>query len=373
MLVINWMDLANPLAGGAEVQLVELFTRFVARGDRVTLLSSGFQGAKREDNYQGIRIIRSGTRTTFNFTVPRLVRHLDRLEHFDLIVEDINKVPFFTPLYSKKPLLIIIPHLFGATVFRETNPLFASYVYLMERPIPLIYRHALFSVVSESTKQDLISRGISPERIHVVHCGVDHTRYSYDPEVQKFSKPTILCVARVKKYKSIDVIIRAMPEVMNAVTDVQLVIVGSGDYLSALKHLTQKMKLTDRVTFTGYVREEDKVDWMRKSHVIVNPSPKEGWGLTNIEANACGTPAVASDAPGLRDSVQDGETGLLFPYGDTHTLALKLDSILHDNNLREKLSKNAISRAQTFTWDDSAQKTTVMVDELMSQSVRNNS
>ena len=357
--------MANPLSGGAEVQLTEIFTRFITRGDRITLLSSGFRGAKREDNYRGIRIVRTSTREIFNFAVPHLVRRLEQGEHYDLIVEDINKIPFFTPLYIKKPLLVIIPHLFGATVFREINPLVASYVYLMERPIPIVYRHALFTVDSESTKHDLIHRGIQRERIRVVYCGVDHTAYSHVPSVSKFSQPTILCVARVKKYKSIDVVIRAIPEVVNAVPDVRLVIVGSGDYLSALQHLTYKMKLTDRVTFTGYVSEEEKVDWMRRSHVIVNSSPKEGWGLTNIEANACGTTAVASDVPGLRDSVRDGETGLLFPYGNTHALALTLIRILRDDALRGKLSHNAISWAQTFTWDDSAQKTMAVVDELM--------
>ena len=111
---------------------------------------------------------------------------------------------------------------------------------------------------------------------------------------------------------------------------------------------------------------EKKVDWMRRSHIIVNPSPKEGWGLTNIEANACGTPAVASDADGLRDSVSDGETGLLFPYGNHTILAEQIVRILSDDELRERLTKSAVSWAQKFTWDVCAHNTMEVVEEIFS-------
>ena len=169
ILLVNWMDMANPQAGGAEVHLTEIFRRFVQRGDDVTLVSSGFKGGGEKDEYEGIRIVRTGTRETFNFTVPWLIRRLERSEHFDLVVEDINKVPLYTPLYLKKPLLVVIPHLFGSTVYREINPLFASYVYLMECPIPWVYRNTCFEVISESTSRDLENRGIDPRLISVVH------------------------------------------------------------------------------------------------------------------------------------------------------------------------------------------------------------
>ncbi|MBA7483787.1 D-inositol-3-phosphate glycosyltransferase [subsurface metagenome] len=365
ILLVNWMDMANPMAGGAEVHLTEIFSRFVERGDDVTLVSSGFKGGGERDEFRGIRILRTGTRETFNFAVPRLLRRLERTEHFDLVVEDINKIPFFTPLYLKKPLLVLIPHLFGTTVFRETNPMLASYVYLLERPIPRMYRHAVFEVISESTARDIERRGIDSERIRVVHCGMDHDMYFHDPSVKKFDRPTVLYLGRIKRYKSIDVIIRAFPEVAGAVPDARLAIVGSGDNIAELKSLVNKLKQTGRVVFTGFVTEEEKVDWMRRSHVIVNTSPKEGWGLTNIEANACGTPAVATDADGLRDSVKDGETGLLFPYGDCHALAQKLVRILSDDLLRQKFAENALEWSKTFTWEKAAEKTMGIVDGIV--------
>jgi glycosyltransferase involved in cell wall biosynthesis len=365
ILLVNWMDMANPQAGGAEVHITEIFSRFVARGDQVTMMASGFPGCTRTDEYKGIRIIRTGTRETFNFNAPGLLRKLDRAENFDLVVDDINKVPLFTPLYLKKPVLAVIPHLFGKAVYQETNFVFASYVYLMEFPIPQVYRNAMFEVISDSTGRDIARRGIRPERIRVVHCGMDHSTYKFDPSAAKFDRPTILYVGRIKRYKSVDVIIRALPEVAVKIPDARLVIVGSGDNIDELKQLAKSLGVAERVVFTGFVSTGEKVDWMRRSHVIVNPSPREGWGLTNIEANACGTVAVASDADGLRDSVKDGETGLLFPYGDHRALAKHLTAILSDDKLRERLTRNAVTWALSFTWEKAAQETMEIADRMM--------
>lgn len=362
ILLVNWMDMANPASGGAEVHLTEIFRRFVDRGDDVSLVCSGFSGGGPEDDYHGIRIYRTGSRETFNFTAPPLIRSLAASENVDIVVDDINKVPLFTPLYVRKPVLAVIPHLFGSAVFKETNPVFASYVWLMERPLARVYRNAVFEVISESTGRDLEHRGISSDRIRVVHCGMDHDRYRLDPAVGKFDTPTILYVGRIKRYKSVDVIIRALPAVMERVPDVRLAVVGSGDGVPALQQLAASLGIGGRVTFTGFVTEDKKVDWMRRSHVIVNPSPKEGWGLTNIEANACGTPAVASDADGLRDSVIDGETGLLFPYGDHGALAEKLLAVLADDRYRRRLTDAALVRAGTFTWERAAEETMKIVD-----------
>ena len=361
------MDMANPVAGGAEVHLTEIFRRFVDRGDKVTLVSSGFEGGSSLDDYHGIRIIRTGTRETYNFSVPRLVRKLDRQENFDIVVEDINKVPLFTPLYLKKPILVTIPHLFGTSVFRETNPLVASYVYLMERPIPFVYRHAFFEVISESTASDLEQRGIAPDKISVVHCGMDHETYHVETGIEKFDQPTILYVGRLKRYKGVDIAVRALPLIRKHIPEARVVIVGSGDGLNELKKLCRKLSIIDNVVFTGYVTTAEKVNWMRRSHVIVNPSPKEGWGLTNIEANACGTIAVASDTDGLRDSVRDGETGLLFPYGDQKALAGQVIKLFDDTDMRERFTKNALSWVKRFTWDGTAGKTMEIVEKIVKQ------
>lgn len=365
VLLINWMDLTNPQAGGAEVHIVEIFKRFVERGDDVTFVTSNYPGGLKCDIADGMTIYRSGTRETFNFTAPHLIRKLAKERQFDIVVEDINKVPLFTPLFVSQPVLVIIPHLFGTAVFKETNPLFASYVYLLERSMPHVYRNAMFEVISESTYRDIQNRGISPDNIRIAHCGVDHDTYNFDATVPKFDQPTVLYVGRIKKYKSVDVMIRSMPLVLKQVPNARAVVVGDGDGVASLQKLAADLGIAGHVEFTGFVSTSEKVDYMRRSHVIVNPSPKEGWGLTNIEANACGTVAVASDTDGLRDSVRDGETGLLFPYGDYVACADRIVRILTDTAEQDRLTGNALTWAAGFTWDRTARLTMDIADEMV--------
>ena len=117
ILVINWQDITNPLGGGAEVHLHEIFRRIVKNGHKVTLLCSKYIGSLDEEIVDGIRILRRGNRNTFNFTVPGVYRELIQENDFDIVFDDINKIPFFTPLFVKKPLVAIVHHFFGKTIF----------------------------------------------------------------------------------------------------------------------------------------------------------------------------------------------------------------------------------------------------------------
>ncbi|MFH1754759.1 MAG: glycosyltransferase family 4 protein, partial [Candidatus Latescibacterota bacterium] len=139
LLAVNWRDLKNPEAGGAEVHLQEILTRLAAKGHEVTLFCANFAGGGREDSYDGINVQRRGTWYNANYVLPYEVRSYLKDNECDIVVEDINKIPFFLPMFVKQRVVAVVPHLFGATVFRETNPLFASYVYMWERFIPFVY------------------------------------------------------------------------------------------------------------------------------------------------------------------------------------------------------------------------------------------
>jgi glycosyltransferase involved in cell wall biosynthesis len=187
--------------------------------------------------------------------------------------------------------------------------------------------------------------------------------------LKKDPVPTILYLGRLKKYKSVDLLIKALPLVINEVPEARLVIVGEGDYKPELQNLTRNLELEDKVIFTGFVDGKTKVEWLHRAWVTVYPSIKEGWGLTNIEANACGTPAIASDVPGLRESVLPGKTGFLFRYGDEQDLADKIIRIITDNELRERFSREGILWASNFSWD----KVVSEVEELLQDVVGNRS
>ena len=356
ILALNWNDLKNPYGGGAEVHLEELLRRMVQYGHEVTLFCSGFPDCLPEETIEGIRIIRRGNRYNFNLIAPFHLRKLAKQNSFDLLVEDINKIPFYTPLYLNLKTLVVVPHLFATTVFHEINFVLGTYIYLAEKPLVPIYRGMPFNVISESTGEDIRRRGVPARDISVIHCGIDRQLYSHDPKTPKYEQPTILYLGRIKKYKSVQHLIQALKLVKEQLPDARLMIVGDGDYLPNLKSLADSLNLSDDVEFPGYVSSDEKVTRMRRAHVAVLPSLKEGWGLTNIEANSVGTAVVAADSPGLRDSVRDGETGFLYEYGNIEQFAEKLLTILTDDSLRENLEKGGLNWAEQFNWDRAARK-----------------
>jgi glycosyltransferase involved in cell wall biosynthesis len=97
----------------------------------------------------------------------------------------------------------------------------------------------------------------------------------------------------------------------------------------------------------------------------VFPSPKEGWGITNVEAAACGTPAVASDSPGLRESVRHEETGLLVPGDDPAALAAGLRRLAADPALVARLGRGARAFAESLTWERAATETAEHLDAVI--------
>jgi glycosyltransferase involved in cell wall biosynthesis len=132
----------------------------------------------------------------------------------------------------------------------------------------------------------------------------------------------------------------------------RLVVVGDGPYLPELTRTARRMGIEHAVEFAGFLPLAEKVRRLREAWVLVQPSPKEGWGLTVVEAGACGTAVVAADSPGLRDSVRDGETGLLVPWGDDARLADALARVLEDRALRQRLGAAGIAWAGRFQWPE---------------------
>ncbi|HEC82896.1 MAG TPA: glycosyltransferase family 1 protein, partial [Firmicutes bacterium] len=157
-------------------------------------------------------------------------------------------------------------------------------------------------------------------------------------------------------------------EVAVRVPRARMKIAGSGDYLPRLKKLASCLGIDDRIEFLGFVNDSAKVAMLREAHVVVNPSSKEGWGVTVIEANACGTPVIASDVPGLRDAVVDGKTGFLVPYGDVKAFAEKIVRVLEDDTLRQQLSEEAVRWARRFHWDTSAEAMMQTIEEVITTS-----
>ncbi len=365
MLAVNWRDIGDPLGGGAELHLHHILKGAVAAGWEVDLVCSSYPGAPAQNIIDGVNIHRHGHWAVANFVLPQVVRKLLKAQRYDLLVEDINKIPFYTPLYRQgTPLVVIVPHLFGRTVYRETNPLTASYVYGAESLIPRFYKGVDFEVISPSTRDDLVARGLDPGRIQTIYCGMDHDRFTLaDPPVRS-QNPLVVTWSRLRRYKSIDVALRAFALIHTELPAARMLVMGRGPDEKRLRRLCSKLALDDVVEFRGFQPWDELVRTLHQCHVFLNPSPKEGWGLTVIEANQCGLPVVASNRPGLKDSVNDGVTGLLVPYGDHQAMAAAAMGLLQDSARWQEFSAASRRWAAGFSWERCVDESLALFDRV---------
>jgi len=350
ILWINHRDLKHPQAGGAEVRLYEIARRLVRRSHEITVLCEKAGGLLSEEVLEGIRIKRIGGSASIHLLAPLYVGKHGH--EYDVIIDDIaHAVPWYSPLVTKAPVIAQIHHVHQDVVYVELSKLSAWIISRAERTIAKVYKH--FIAVSQSTKEELVKRlGIDPNRVAVVSNGVDLEKYRPGA---KDSRPTILWVGRIKKYKNLDHLLKAYKIVKQEEPDAQLIIIGTGNQEQKIKELVRKLELRDAY-FLGKVPEEEKIRWMQKAWIIVSTSMVEGWGITITEAAACKTPAVAYKVPGLRDSIRHMETGILVPYENIEALAKAIIRLIEDQELWRKLAENTLNWVKQFDWNKSAER-----------------
>ena len=361
ILVLNWQDHENPQAGGAELHLREIFSRIAARGHTVDLLCSSWSGAPQRVRLDGIDVHRVGNRQTYPFLARGYYAAHLAPNNYDVVIEDLNKVPLYTPLWGVRRLVALVHHLFGGTVFREAPFPLAAAVWLSERPLGALYRRVPFQAVSVSTADDLVARGIPRGSIRVIYNGVDSARLTPDPS-ERSRAPLFIYLGRLKKYKRVDVVIRAFGRLH--LPEANLEIAGTGDYRARLERLVKSLKLAERVKFLGFITEDEKIHLLRRAWASTLASPKEGWGISNLEAAACGTPVIAANSPGIRESVIDGETGFLVPPDDVSAMTAAMRGIVESPALVSSLGAAGRRYAESFTWDRAANDTLAHLEQV---------
>ncbi len=352
ILILNERDPRHPRSGGAETHVHEVFRRLAALGHSVTEYVSSFPGSTAHDEIDAIRFERMGPVPTYYPRAALRCARATRSGEFDVVVECLNKMPFLAPLYAARPVLGLCHHLFGGTAFRQVSWPVAAAVVAVERAIPLAYRSAPIVAISDSTRDDLVARGIASEQIEVQPPGIRRPEAPFVPIAQR--KPLVVYVGRLEPYKRIELVMEAIAYVAMRRPDVKLVLLGRGSARPRLQHLAATLGVRERVEFAGFVSDAERDAWLAESRVCVCASRKEGFGLTVIEANAVGTPNVTSDAPGLRDTVRHGETGFLVAEGGAAAFAQRIDSLLGDDALAERMSCAALAWSQRFDWDIAA-------------------
>ncbi|MEU9498330.1 glycosyltransferase family 4 protein [Streptomyces sp. NPDC048196] len=324
-------DLGNPAAGGSELLVDRIAEGLTAHGHQVTLVCGG------PASDRTYRVVSAGGDAGHFLRAPR---HLDRrVGGCDLLVEVCNGLPYLAPLWHHGPTLCLVNHV-HTDLWRMRYPGPAARLgrQLEHWALAGAHRRNLMVAVSGSTAAALHDLGVDPGRIRLVHNGVEEP----GPLVPKAPEPLFLAMGRLVEYKRIDLLLRLWERV-RPVTGGRLVIVGDGPERARLTALAGP-----GVTFTGRISERRKHELLCSAWLLLHPSLVEGWGLVVMEAAARRTPALGFDIPGLRDSVEDGVTGLL-ARGESafaaHWCALALGA-----RHRTALGLAAQARAARFRW-----------------------
>lgn len=328
-------DLSNPAAGGSELLVDRLADGLTGLGHQVTLLCGG------PASYRDYRVVSAGgelghflrARSAFSRQVGDC----------DLLVEVCNGMPYFAPVWHRGPTLCLVNHVHTDLWKMRFGGPMAPAARLGRRlehwALTGAQHRSLLVAVSPSTAHALRGIGVERDRIRVVHNGVEEP----GPRADRSPEPLFVAVGRLVEYKRIDLLLRLWERV-RPVTGGRLLIVGDGPERERLEQLAGP-----GVEFTGHVSEAEKHRLLCAAWLLLHPSAVEGWGLVVTEAAARETPTIAFDVPGLRDSVVDGETGVL-AHGES-SFAAAWCTLTLSGERRELMGKAAREQAARYRWD----------------------
>lgn len=358
ILVFSWRDPKHPFAGGAEQVMHEHMKGWIKAGFKVTLFSSKTPGLKAEENIDGVKIIRKGSQYA-GVQIAALFFYLKNKDSFDFLVDQFHGLPFFTPLYSKKPKIAVIQETAGKIWFLNQFPfplnlLIGVAGFILEPLFFLFYRKTYFATGSMSAKNDVLKMGVPKKNITVWPHGV--IVKSEEGRVKRERKKTITFLGVLSKDKGIVDAIRCFKLLSKMNSDYQFWVIGKPESEQSgqnIKKLAKNLGLEKEIKFWGFVSQLKKFELLKRGHVLINPSVREGWGLVNIEANRMGVPIVAYKAAGLTDSVKQNYSGVFCKSNDYESMAQAVDSLLRNRLKYSRLSKTSITWSKKFNWNDS--------------------
>ncbi|WP_405859143.1 glycosyltransferase family 4 protein [Streptomyces sp. NBC_01515] len=340
-------DLDNPQAGGSELLVDRLADGLTRLGHQVTLLCGGPAA------YRDYRVVSAGG--AYGHFLRARTAFAQQIGDCDLLVEVCNGMPYFAPVWHHGPTLCLVNHVHTDVWKMRFGGPMAPAARIGRRlehwALTGAQHRGLLVAVSPSTAHALRGIGVERDRIRVVHNGVEEP----GPRAERSVEPLFVAVGRLVEYKRIDLLLRLWERV-RPVTGGRLVIVGDGPERERLEQLAGP-----GVEFTGHVSEARKHELLCAAWLLLHPSALEGWGLVVTEAAARETPAIAFDVPGLRDSVVDGETGVL-ARGES-SFAAAWCTLTLSGLRREAMGKAACDLAGHYRWDRTVRQFRVVAGE----------
>ena len=343
--VLAWRDFDDPEAGGSEDHANEFMTRWQEAGLSVLHRTSRAVGLPAESVRNGYDVVRRGGRYS---VFPRVMfgELTGRMGRYDALVEIWNGVPWMSPVWCRKPRILILHHVHGPM----WNQMFPAPVAVLGRLLetkfaPPFYRRTPTVTTSVDTHEELLTLGWRPELVSTGPVGVDPF---FSPGGAKTVHPSVLAVGRLAPVKRYTLLLSQVEIARQSTPGLTLTIVGSGPDEDEIRRWIRDHSAESWVTLTGRIDREEVRDHYRRSWLVASASLAEGWGLALTEAAGCGTPAVVSDISGHRCSVIDGSTGRVIPVD---RLGEAIADLLHDDATRSRLSVEAERRARTLTWE----------------------
>jgi glycosyltransferase involved in cell wall biosynthesis len=346
ILILNWRDVRSPGAGGAERLTHEIATRLVASGHEVTWLSSYADGLLCEEMLEGVRVLRRGSEATTRFYARGVAREVGA----DVILEEINTLPYFSPLWSSAPVVLFMNQLAREVWWYEAPLPLAVVGWLLEPLYLQAYRRCVAITISRSSLLDLRRLGLR-RPITVIPMAPGRDGVSAPP--RKRLEGRMIAIGRMAPSKRYDHAIRALQQLRGAYPDASLTIVGQGPMREDLERVAKQCGVADAVVFAGSTTEAEKERLIDAADVLVGTSVREGWGLTVTEAAVRATPAVVYDIPGFRDAVIPDRTGLLV-RPDPGALADGVAWLLRRPDVYDDMRKEARRLSAMLSFDATA-------------------
>lgn len=354
ILWLSWKDERHPLAGGAECVGEEIRKRLTRRGHAVTIISSQYRGAAHEEEREGVRHIRVGSRWTVYMKAVRYMRnHLCKWP--DVVIDEMNTMPFFAKFATNKPTILLVHQLCRRVWFYEMAFPLSLVGYLLEPIVLRLLRNQPVLTVSKSTREDLVRYGFQRSKISIIREGLVIRPKPTLGNEEKRSEPTILALGSIRAMKRTRHIVEAFELAKKSIPNLRLIVAGKplGRYGARTLARIEQSPWKQHITVKGQVSPEEKITLLRQAHVLAVTSVKEGWGLVVSEANSQGTPAVVYDADGLRDSVKHNRTGLVCRSNTPAALAENIVALLGNTRKYALLQRNAWKSAMAMDFDHS--------------------
>lgn len=375
ILVFSWRDPKHPLAGGAEQVMHEHMKGWANAGHDVTLFASRFKYSSQEEIIDGVVIKRKGYQY-LGVQLAAFIYYLRNGGVYDIVIDQFHGIPFFTPLYVRKPRLAVIQETTGNVWFLNPLPFPLNWIiglvgYIFEPLVYQLYRGTHFVTGSASCKHELIRYGIGVKNIRIVPHGVIITKSK--KKIGKEKVPTITYLGLLSKDKGIEDAIRVF-EILANQRDrngpCQFWVIGKPEtqsYGNIIQRQVETVGLKDRVKFWGFVSQAKKFELLARSHILINPSAREGWGLVNIEANSMAVPVVAYPSLGLIDSVKNGVSGVIIKDANPNVMAEVVSGLLRNSEKLSVLSAGAVTWSKNFTWEKSRELSLRVIESLGKQ------